>query len=63
LSEDIQRINNSIELEKMRFNQTLEITFKVEDISEDLKIAPMLLIPFIENSFKHGILASVKTHN
>ena len=42
----------------MRFNDTLNIDFITNNISEDLKIAPMLLIPFIENSFKHGVIKS-----
>jgi LytS/YehU family sensor histidine kinase len=60
LKDDIQHIQDYIELEKMRFNQTLNIDFKIENISDNLKIAPMLLIPFVENSFKHGTLNSGK---
>jgi len=56
LTDEINHIQDYIELEKMRFNNTLNINFKVENISEDIKIAPMLLLPFIENSFKHGAL-------
>lgn len=56
LTDDIYHIRDYIELEKMRFNNTLDIIFLTENISEDLKIAPMLLLPFIENSFKHGAI-------
>ncbi len=56
LSEDINHIKDYIKLEKMRFNNTLNIDFSTKNISEDIKIAPMLLLPFIENSFKHGII-------
>lgn len=56
LKEEINHINDYIELEKMRFNDTLNISFITNNISEDLKIAPMLLLPFIENSFKHGTI-------
>ncbi|OEK08117.1 histidine kinase [Flavivirga aquatica] len=56
LTSEINHIKDYIELEKMRFNKTLNINFITNNISEDLKIAPMLLIPFIENSFKHGTL-------
>lgn len=58
LSSEINHIKDYIELEKMRFNDTLNISFNVHHISENLKIAPMLLIPFIENSFKHGSIKS-----
>ncbi|MBC3759953.1 histidine kinase [Hyunsoonleella sp. SJ7] len=56
LTEDIEHIKDYIELEKMRFNKTLNIDFTTNNISEDIKIAPMLLLPFIENSFKHGAI-------
>ena len=54
LSEEIAHIKDYIALEKMRFNDTLEVKINVSKTSETLSIAPMLLIPFIENSFKHG---------
>lgn len=54
LTEEIHHIEDYIALEKMRFNDTLNINFSITPFSEKLKIAPMLLLPFIENSFKHG---------
>ncbi len=56
LTEEINHIKDYIELEKMRFNDTLNVNFKCDTIFETTKIAPMLLLPFIENSFKHGSL-------
>ncbi|MFV9551257.1 sensor histidine kinase [Algibacter sp. PT7-4] len=56
LNDEINHINDYIELEKMRFNNTLLISFKTKNIPDNIKIAPMLLLPFIENSFKHGSL-------
>jgi len=56
LTEEINHIKDYITLEKMRFNDTLNISFKTDNISDTTKIAPMLLLPFIENSFKHGSL-------
>ena len=56
LSDEINHIKDYIELEKMRFNNTLDVSFKCDNILETKKIAPMLLLPFIENSFKHGSL-------
>ncbi len=53
---EINHIEDYIELEKMRFNDTLKINFNYNTIPETIKIAPMLLLPFIENSFKHGAL-------
>ncbi len=54
LQEEVNHIHDYIALEKMRFHETLDISFSSHNISEDLKIAPMLLLPFVENSFKHG---------
>lgn len=53
---EINHIKDYIELEKMRFNNALKINFNHNNISKTIKIAPMLLLPFIENSFKHGSL-------
>lgn len=60
LTEEINHIKDYIELEKLRFNETLNVSFNTEYISETGKIAPMLLLPFIENSFKHGVLKNGK---
>lgn len=54
LADEINHINDYIELEKMRFNNTLQVEFRVINMIDSIKIAPMLLIPFVENSFKHG---------
>ncbi|ULC58525.1 histidine kinase [Flaviramulus sp. BrNp1-15] len=56
LTEEIDHIKDYIELEQMRFNNTLNINFSTNKIIETQKIAPMLLLPFVENSFKHGVL-------
>lgn len=54
LSEEIAHIQDYIELEKMRFNDRLNVQMDMSATSDDITIAPMLLLPFIENSFKHG---------
>ena len=56
LSEEINHIKDYISLEKKRFHDTLEVNFETNIIDNDFQIAPMLLIPFVENSFKHGNL-------
>lgn len=60
LSDEILHIQDYIELEKMRFNDTLEVNFEMNNLHNDQKIAPMLLIPFVENSFKHGSMQGGK---
>jgi len=54
LNEEIAHIKEYIDLEKMRFRDSLNIEFKSEIDDEYVQIPPMLLIPFVENAFKHG---------
>ncbi len=56
LKEEVLHIKEYIELEKIRFQDTLKAEFSAGDIDENILIAPMLLIPFVENAFKHGTL-------
>ncbi len=56
LKEVVLHIHEYIELEKIRFQDTLKVEFESNQISEEMQIAPMLLIPFVENAFKHGNL-------
>jgi LytS/YehU family sensor histidine kinase len=57
LSREIGFIKNYIELVKARFVSNDKVVFKIEiETSEKpYRIAPMLLMPFIENAFKFGI--------
>jgi len=54
LKEEVLHIKEYIELEKIRFQDTLKVDFTSNEIDESIQIAPMLLIPFVENAFKHG---------
>ncbi len=56
LEEEIHHLEDYISLEKMRFHDTLQVSFNKDYINDNLQIAPMLLIPFVENSFKHGAI-------
>ncbi len=56
LKEEVLHIKEYIELEKIRFKETLKVSFTANEISGKIQIAPMLLIPFVENAFKHGTL-------
>tara|TARA_R100001377_G_C3191475_1_gene110792 strand:+ start:272 stop:1324 length:1053 start_codon:yes stop_codon:yes gene_type:complete len=60
LTEEIHHIEDYIALENLRFNDTLDVNFNCDNIPETTKIAPMLLLPFVENSFKHGRLKAGK---
>jgi len=54
LKEEVLHIKEYVELEKIRFQDTLKVAFASSEIDENIQIAPMLLIPFVENAFKHG---------
>jgi sensor histidine kinase YesM len=55
LSREIAFISNYISAEQIRHRQNISITFDVQGINEHDYIEPLLLLPFIENAFKHGI--------
>ncbi len=57
LKREIQFLEDYIALEKIRHGDKAEITFTVEGETENKNIPPLLLIPFVENAFKHGINA------
>ncbi len=54
LEKEIQVMKNYIDLEKERYGNKIQISL---NIAGDLKgnyISPLLLLPFLENAFKHG---------
>jgi LytS/YehU family sensor histidine kinase len=55
IEREVEYITNYINLQKLRFGTTANIDFQVNMKRQDLVIEPMLLIPFVENAFKHGI--------
>lgn len=55
LNEELNYISNYIEFEKIRIGDRLMLKTDIADLnSSDIKIAPMLLIVFVENAFKHS---------
>ena len=63
MSKEIEYLKNYISLQKLRTQSSSEIIIE-ENIGEqncNHKIAPMLLIPFVENAFKHGISLKEKS--
>ncbi len=55
LSKEVNYIRNYLDLEKLRHGKTMEIKFDVVGNISNQKIAPLMFMPFLENSFKHGI--------
>ena len=54
ITEEIAHINEYIDLEKIRFQDRLQVEFTSSIANNFLEIPPMLFMPFIENAFKHG---------
>lgn len=59
LEKEIANTRSYIELEKVRYGDRVDICFDVYGSTVGWNIAPMLLLPFVENSFKHGVSASL----
>ena len=54
LEQEIRFVKDYIELEKLRYGDRLDLSLCIEGNPHGKQIAPLLLIPFLENSFKHG---------
>ncbi len=55
LSKEIQYIENYLDLERLRQPRHAEITLTIEGQVSDQLVVPLLFVPFLENSFKHGL--------
>ena len=55
LKKEISLIENFLSLERIRYGESLATEFNVRGETAGKKIAPMLLLPFVENAFKHGV--------
>lgn len=54
LSEEIEHLNTYLELERLRYDERVKVTFLADEAGPETCVAPLLLVPFIENSFKHS---------
>ncbi|WCT13097.1 sensor histidine kinase [Mucilaginibacter jinjuensis] len=55
LTDEISHLENYINVEQMRFADRLELSFQFSGEITGKLIAPLILLPFVENAFKHGI--------
>lgn len=61
VNKELDYISNYIELERIRLSDKTDIQFQVAGADTDLYIAPLLLIIFVENAFKHFSSAKGQT--
>ena len=57
LSQEIAFIQNYIQLMQLRLTDKVKVVFEPPTPLHEQQIAPMLLLPFVENAFKHGVSA------
>jgi hypothetical protein len=55
LTKEIEYMQNYISLERLRLNDQIPIQFKIHGSTENIWIAPLIFITFLENAFKHGV--------
>ncbi len=59
LTNELENLKNYVEIERIRYNDKIKIDFEIDGKTDQLGIAPMLLLAFFENAFKHGISKSI----
>ncbi|MBO9613132.1 MAG: sensor histidine kinase [Dyadobacter sp.] len=55
VEEEVKYLNDYIQLQKIRLKRSLDLQFDMEIADGTILIAPLLLIVFVENAFKHGV--------
>ncbi len=54
LKSEIEYIENYIAFQKMKSPDKMRVEFNIDEVKHNLKISPLMFIPFIENSFKYS---------
>ncbi len=60
LSKEIESLHNYIELQQIRFGSESKFNVDIQEDTNNQKIAPLLILPFIENAFKHGLSLNIE---
>ncbi|HMI02371.1 MAG TPA: histidine kinase [Pedobacter sp.] len=60
LEQEISYIEKYISLQQLRFENPVAVKMKVTGNVKEMKVPPLLLIPFVENAFKHGDVSESK---
>jgi sensor histidine kinase YesM len=60
LDKEIEMIRTFVELEQFRYGERLDLSLHVSGDTEAKRIAPLLLLPFVENCFKYGVSQQIE---
>ena len=55
LRKEVDYLQNYLALERIRYDERIHLSFQISGDINQLYIAPLMLLPFVENAFKHGI--------
>lgn len=59
LKKEIEYLESYLELEKIRFGKRLKTKIEINGDPAGKEIVPMIFLPFVENSFKHGVNSNI----
>ncbi|MGZ3814186.1 MAG: sensor histidine kinase [Mucilaginibacter sp.] len=62
LSQEIAFVKDYISLMQLRLTDVVKVTLNTPANLNDKPLAPMIFLPFVENAFKHGVSATVKSY-
>lgn len=62
LSQEIDFLRDYISLMQLRLTEAVTVSLVTPSVLQDMPIAPMMLLPFVENAFKHGVSATRGSH-
>ena len=57
---ELEFVQDYVELEKIRYPDDLQVSFQMRIENENFQVPPLILQPFIENAFKHGLSKQLK---
>lgn len=55
LEKEVRLVEDYIDLEKIRYGNRLNVSFNIYNEISGVQIAPLMILPFVENAFKHGV--------
>jgi len=55
IEKELKLIDDYVELEKLRYGEKLKFNMDINGDTKNIRIAPLVLFPLVENAFKHGV--------